>query len=161
MSIAVQIGNSHEIYREPDWIAFETFITTLLSLWIIWIISPLGIYTINVRKASGSDKHVEKVFTFGLDKATAARPWRENRLTCAPTETYVYVGDRGEPLRAEIHNVSRSGLRLVLEQPVPVGSAVKVEMAGMIAVGEIRYCRQDKGDSFSAGMRIDTIQKRV
>jgi hypothetical protein len=112
-----------------------------------------------VRKASGSDKHEEKAFTFGLDKATA-RPWRENRLTCAPTETCVYVGDMGAPLRAEIHNVSRSGLRLVLEQPVSVGSAVKVEMAGMIAVGEIRYCRQEK-DSFSAGMRIDTIQKRV
>jgi len=121
----------------------------------------LAIYTVNVRKASGSDKHEEKAFTFGLDKAAAPRPWRENRLTCAPTKTCVYIGDTGGPLLAEIHNVSRSGLRLVLEQPVSVGSAVKVEMAGMIAVGEIRYCRQEKGGSFSAGMRIDTIQKRV
>jgi hypothetical protein len=114
-----------------------------------------------VRKASDSDKHEAKAFTFGLDKAPATRPWRENRLTCAPTETYVYVGERGEPMRAEVHNVSRSGLRLVLDQPVGVGSAVKVEMAGMIAVGEIRYCLQKEGNSFAAGMRIDSIQKRM
>jgi hypothetical protein len=113
-----------------------------------------------VRKASGSDKQ-EKAFTFGLDKAPETRPWRENRLTCAPTESYVYVGDREGPLRAQIHNVSRSGLRLVLDQPVGVGSTVKVEMAGMIAVGEIRYCLQKAGDCFIAGMRIDAIQKPV
>jgi PilZ domain len=114
-----------------------------------------------VRKASGSGKHEEKAFGFGLDQAPAARSRRENRLTCAPTGTFVYVGDSGGPVPAEIHDVSRSGLRLVLEQPIGVGSAVKVEMAGMIAVGEIRYCRQEKGNSFSAGMRIDSIQKRV
>jgi hypothetical protein len=113
-----------------------------------------------VRKASDSDEHKAKAFTFGLDKAPATRPWRENRLTCAPTETYVYMGDRGDPVRAAIHDVSRSGLRLVLDQPIVVGSAVKVELAGMIAVGEIRYCLQ-RGGNFEAGMRIDSTQKRV
>ena len=121
----------------------------------------MGSYNRDVRKASGSDEHEEKAFTFGLDEAPATRAWRESRLTCAPTETFVYVGDRGEPLRAEIQDVSRSGLRLVLDQPILVGAAVKVEMAGMIAVGEIRYCQQKGGNSFTAGMRIDSIQKRV
>jgi hypothetical protein len=121
----------------------------------------LGSYNPDVRKASDSDKHEEKAFTFGLDEAPATRAWRESRLTCAPTETFVYVGDRGEPMRAEIQDVSRSGLRLVLDQAILVGAAVKVEMAGMIAVGEIRYCQQKGGNSFTAGMRIDSIQKRV
>lgn len=114
-----------------------------------------------MRKASGSDKHCEKAFTFGHDQALAGLPWRENRLDCAPTETYVYVGDRSGPVRAEIDNVSRSGLRLVLDQPIGVGSSVKVETAGMIAVGEIRYCLQKRGNSFAAAMRIDSIQKRM
>jgi len=114
-----------------------------------------------VRKASDYDKHRARDFSLGLDKAPATRPWRESRLTSAPTETHVYVGEKGTSIRAEIYDVSRSGLRLVLDQPIVVGSAVKVEMAGMIATGEIRYCIQSGGDSFAAGMRIDSIQKRV
>jgi PilZ domain len=114
-----------------------------------------------VGEASGSGKHQKAALTFGLDPAPIARPWRENRLNCVPTETYVYVGDTGEPMRADVDNVSRSGLRLILEKPVGVGSTVKVEMAGMIAVGEIRYCLQKTADSFTAGMRIDSIQKRM
>jgi hypothetical protein len=132
-----------------------------LSLLIIWIVSSCETTLLDVRKASGSDKDGEKAFTFGLDQAPPGRPWRENRLACAPTETFVYVGDRGGPIRAEIDNVSRSGLRLVLDQPIGVGSPVRVEMAGMIAVGEIRYCLPAAGDSFTAGMRIDSIQKRI
>ena len=112
-------------------------------------------------KTSGSEKHEGRAFTFGLDKAPEMRPWRENRLTCAPTETHVYVGEQGAPIRARIHNVSRSGLRLVLDQPIGAGSVVKVEMAGMIAVGEIRYCLQKGGNCFAVGMRIDSMQKRV
>jgi hypothetical protein len=112
-------------------------------------------------KASDSDRHETKPFTFGLDIAPPTRPWRENRLTCAPTETEVYVGERREPLRAEIRDVSRSGLRLVLDQPIAVGSAVNVVLTGMIAAGEIRYCLQRGENSYDAGMRIDVIQKRV
>lgn len=114
-----------------------------------------------MRKSSDLPKHQTKAFTFGLDKAAAQRPWRENRLTCAPTETHVYVGETGMPIRAEIHNVSRSGLCLMLDQPIPVGSAVKVELVGMIVTGEIRYCTRTRGDSFRAGMRIDSTQKLV
>jgi hypothetical protein len=64
-------------------------------------------------------------------------------------------------MRAEVHDVSRSGLRLVFDQPIAVGSLVRVEFAGMIAAGEIRYCLQRSGNSFDAGMRIDSTQKRV
>jgi hypothetical protein len=148
------------ILSTPGETAYPASDSTLITMDNL-VFCFVGNYTTNVRKASGSGKHEDKAFTFGLDKAPATRPWRENRLTCAPTETYVYVGDRHGPVRAEIHDVSRSGLRLVLDQPIGVGSAVKVEMAGMIAVGEIRYCLRKKDNSFTAGMRIDSIQKRV
>ncbi len=65
------------------------------------------------------------------------------------------------PIRAEIHDVSRSGLRLALDRPIAAGTAVKVEFSGMIARGEIRYCIPMQGDSFRAGMRIDSTQKLV
>ena len=71
----------------------------------------------------------------------------------------MYVGEKGTPIRAEIHDVSRSELRLVLDQSIIAGSAVKVELAGMISTGEIRYCIQREEDSFAAGMRIDSTQK--
>ncbi len=118
-------------------------------------------YTPHVHKSSEVNNRPARAFTFGIDKAPAARPWRENRLICAPTVTQVYVGETGMPIPAEILNVSRSGLCLVLKQPVGVGSAVKVQLAGMIAVGEIRYCIQTRADSFNAGMRIDSTQKLV
>lgn len=114
-----------------------------------------------MEKAPGSGKRKEKAITFGLDPAPATLPWRESRLASTPIEAHVHVGDKGGPIRAEIHNVSRSGLLLVLDQAIPVGAAVKVEMTGMIAVGEIRHCLPKGGNSFAAGMRIDSIHKRV
>ena len=63
------------------------------------------------------------------------------------------------PMHAQIHDVSKWGLRLVLAQPIAVGSAVKVETAGMVDSGEIRYCLRTRDGSFTAGMRIDSTQK--
>lgn len=114
-----------------------------------------------MRKSTDANQRHPRPVVFGIDKAPAERPWRETRLNCVPTETMVYLVETGLPIRAEIHNVSRSGLRLVLDRPVAVGAAVKVEFSGMIALGEIRYCNPTRRDSFQAGMRIDSTQKLV
>jgi hypothetical protein len=113
-----------------------------------------------MRKASHSDRHEGKAFTFGIDDAPAMRPWRENRLICSTTEADLYVAESDEPVRVQIHDVSRSGMGFVLDRAIAVGSSVEVHMVGMIAAGEIRYCRPTGQDSFDAGMRIDTTQKR-
>ena len=111
-----------------------------------------------MRPSPDGNKRKAKAITFGIDKAPPERPWRESRLVCAPFETHVYVDETGTRMRAEIHDVSRSGLRLVMDQPIPVGTAVKVQFTGMIASGEIRFCKP-RGEGFEAGMRIDSTQK--
>src|SRR4051812_30795352 len=49
---------------------------------------------------------------------------RENRLDCLATRGIVCVNGEQEAAHAEIHDVSRDGLGLVLNQPIAVGSGI-------------------------------------
>jgi hypothetical protein len=93
--------------------------------------------------------------------AAKSKPLRrtENRLGCIPTKGLVYVKKGVDPRPAEVRQVSKSGLQLVLDQPIPVGSTVAVEFSGMVVEGEIRYWRPNGGDSFDAGVEIESVQQ--
>ena len=119
---------------------------------------PLGIYTPNMRRISDTEDRPEGV-VFGIDTPPAIHARRGSRLPCKPAEALVYVGDMSIPIKAEIHDVSRWGLRLVLAQHIAAGSAIKMETAGVVELGEIRYCIQTPDGSFNAGMRIDPPNK--
>lgn len=84
----------------------------------------------------------------------------EHRLTCIPTRGIACAGEGSEPADAEIQDVSSFGLHLVLDRPIALGSAVTVELTGMVVAGEIRYCRPNGATSFDAGLKIDSAQKR-
>jgi hypothetical protein len=47
------------------------------------------------------------------------------------------------PLSGRVLDMSGSGLRLVLPNPVPCGSSIKVETEHMVMVGEVCRCEMD------------------
>jgi hypothetical protein len=48
------------------------------------------------------------------------------------------------PVSGRVLDMSGSGLRLVLPNPVPCGSPIKVESQHMVMVGEVCRCEPDK-----------------
>jgi len=79
---------------------------------------------------------------------------REPRLQI---EQFLWITFFGEPdirLPARIKNVSARGIGLELQNPVSVGSALKIELDDSLLLGEVIYCRDD-GDSFYAGVELE------
>lgn len=69
----------------------------------------------------------------------------------------VYLLPRTERrIRAQVLDISLSGLQLELSTSIPVGAKVEVFAQGQFAaLGEVRYCR-GSGDFFYAGMQIQS-----
>ena len=84
---------------------------------------------------------------------------REGRLPCVPTSALVRVEGRPEPAQAAVRDVSKSGLRLILREPIPIGSGVTVQLPDMVVTGEIRFCVPTEENSFNAGLKISDAIK--
>lgn len=52
--------------------------------------------------------------------------------------------------------VSGRGMRVLLNRPVPVGAAIKLEPGNEIILGEVCYCQPD-GLGFAVGLRLDQV----
>jgi hypothetical protein len=81
----------------------------------------------------------------------------ETRVACEPVTVHVYLGEREQPVAASIVQVSSSGLRLLAEEPVLVGTPVRIDMGGLIVQGNTRHCqpRQDNR-SYTVGVVTHT-----
>ncbi len=78
---------------------------------------------------------------------------RERRLPCTPTSALVEFSDGAQTVEGRVVEVSKSGLRLILENRVPEGESVRIDIAGkMIVTGEVRYCRPDDTGCFETGI---------
>ena len=76
---------------------------------------------------------------------------RETRVF---TEAAVKVIVPGEPeaaITGTVVNASQTGLGLILEAPVPVGSEVRLDVDGTLLSGSVSYCRS-QGSGYSAGL---------
>jgi hypothetical protein len=60
-------------------------------------------------------------------------------------------------LPAMVMDISRSGIRLEVETPLPVCSEITVYFNSIVAVAEVRYCRSNRNGSFDAGLRIQDV----
>lgn len=57
-------------------------------------------------------------------------------------------------------NISGRGMRLLLEQPVPLGSAIRVDLSDRVLLGEACYC-QPEGDRWVAGLQLEHCLARA
>jgi hypothetical protein len=97
-------------------------------------------------------KHLERARTVeGIDSH------HETRVACEPVTVQVYLGAHQQPVTASVVEISNSGLRLLAEEPVLVGTPVRIDMGGLIVRGNTRHCqpRQDRR-SYTVGVVTHT-----
>lgn len=83
---------------------------------------------------------------------------REVRISCQPAAVQVCLGGSEQAVAALVVEVSTSGLQLLADEPVPVGSPVRIDMGDLIVQGEIRHCerRLDKR-SYTVGVKMHDV----
>ena len=59
--------------------------------------------------------------------------------------------------RCRLTDLSHSGLGLDTSVEVKIGSMICVQTSSMLAVGEVRYLRQNKGESFHVGLAVTDV----
>ncbi len=57
------------------------------------------------------------------------------------------------PVEGRVVDISGSGLRVRVPNPLPCGSPVKIETKNMVMMGEVARC-EDMGDGYLAGLMI-------
>jgi hypothetical protein len=66
----------------------------------------------------------------------------------------ILLGDDARVIAAHATQFSGRGLRLVLKQPVPTGTLVKVQSDDWLMLGEVCYCRKERLN-FVAGLQLE------
>ncbi len=66
----------------------------------------------------------------------------------------------GIPLTGRALNLSGRGLSLILQQPLPVGAAVRIDQRDRLLLGEIAYCAAEAG-TFRLGVQVDQSLRRT
>jgi len=64
------------------------------------------------------------------------------------------LGDTNRALAGRMVNLSGRGMRLLLDQDVPVGVPVRVDVDGTILLGEVCYCAME-GNSYCVGIDLE------
>jgi len=79
---------------------------------------------------------------------------KETRLKANQLVVVTPTGMMGmPPLSGRVLDLSGSGLRVVLPNPLPCGSPVKVESEHLAMIGEVRRCEPDK-DAYIVGLTV-------
>jgi len=66
----------------------------------------------------------------------------------------VSVPGTGQVLHGEMRNLSDGGIQILLYEPLPVTSPVKIEYADKLLLGEVVYCRQEQA-GWLLGIRLE------
>ena len=87
---------------------------------------------------------------------------REPRLQFTGTATLQLLGAHAStPIPAEVLDISGSGMRLRLPQPVPCGIPIQIDCGDTLGLGEICRCQPEHPSSpagpFIAGIQLSQI----
>jgi hypothetical protein len=86
---------------------------------------------------------------------------RDVRFAVDHTVVQVRLGGREQRVTALIVEVSKSGFRLTMDESVPFGVLVCVEMPGFSLLGDVRYCQPLPGNrSYFIGVELRCVAER-
>ena len=57
---------------------------------------------------------------------------------------------------AQVRDVSKSGMRIELDFPIPPGTMIEIDFARLTAIGIVRHCRKYEG-TYSIGVRLEGV----
>ncbi len=79
---------------------------------------------------------------------------RESRYPAQGPVRVTLLRDPPEQLQGRLSNLSRAGLRLLTEQPLPEGAPLQIEFDDLTLLGEVCYCRP-AGCMYAAGVKLE------
>lgn len=85
---------------------------------------------------------------------------REPRLPCNPTGIHAYVEGSARPVAGRIVEVSRTGIQLQIEEAVPVGSVMTVEVGETVLTGGVRHCEAREDEHYTVGLETSDVRHR-
>jgi hypothetical protein len=81
---------------------------------------------------------------------------KEPRIRAYETVNLTVLGDAGYSTLANAIQLSPHGMRLVMDRPIPVNTAIKVVCDDWMALGEVCYCNQERGH-YVVGLQVDQV----
>lgn len=81
---------------------------------------------------------------------------REPRIRAYETVLLTVLGGAGYSTPANAIQLSAHGMRLVVDRPIPVNVAIKVVCDDWLGLGDVCYCRQERGH-FVVGLKLDQV----
>jgi hypothetical protein len=80
---------------------------------------------------------------------------REPRIACYQTAwlTLLTTDDRA-PIGGRAIQISGHGMRVILDEPIPVGAPVSIETGDWLALGEVCYCGLEYAH-FAVGLQLE------
>lgn len=82
---------------------------------------------------------------------------REPRIPVDTIPARLRAGDSGEPSVAHVLDISTSGLRVRVDEPLDVGAEATIWFDRTVATGRVRYCRASGAASFEAGLCLTDV----
>ncbi len=79
---------------------------------------------------------------------------REPCIRSYETVQLTVLGDKGYSIAGHAIQLSAHGMRLVLDEPIPVAATVKVAGIDWMSLGEVCYCIQERSH-YAVGLRLD------
>jgi len=79
---------------------------------------------------------------------------RDTRYEGSQAAWVTVYGEVDVRIPAKIRNISGRGVGLEVGEPVPTGSALKIEVSDSMLLGEAIYCRPE-GDHYYVGIELD------
>ncbi|MBL8296239.1 MAG: PilZ domain-containing protein [Bryobacterales bacterium] len=78
----------------------------------------------------------------------------ENRVPVQRPVKLTVLGDQPQEFEAYLNNVSGRGLRVVMDAPVALDAAVRVDLDDSIILGEVCYC-EPCGNRWALGLEME------
>lgn len=102
---------------------------------------------------------MERIAVVHADEQENQDRRRDLRFPCDTSAVEVHLDARDQPLTAHVIEVSRAGLKLRMDDALPVGTPLTVEVGKLSVLGEVRRCESGPDASHTVGVLLFEAEK--
>ena len=81
---------------------------------------------------------------------------REPRIACYQRAALTLLGGKRRTIPCHAIDLSGQGMRIVLDEPLPVNTPVTIEIGDWMALGEVRYSQREYSH-YAVGLELDQV----
>jgi hypothetical protein len=109
-------------------------------------------YPALVDEPVSPDRELDQGLDHGLDHGLDQRQ-AERRQVSLPASVTL-VGAQSQVLHGTIRNLSEGGTQILLDEPLPSSTLVKIEYEDSLLLGEVVYCQPEQS-AWLVGIKIE------